>query len=56
MNGKTVGELIEHLSKHHPAPNDLKSPFIAVSQNYADDQVELKEIDEIAIIPPVSGG
>ena len=56
MNGKTVGELRAYLSENHPELNDLKSLFIAVNQSYADDHAELKETDEIAIIPPVSGG
>ena len=56
MNGKTVGELRGYLSLNHPGLSDLNSLFIAVNHDYAADHVELKETDEIAIIPPVSGG
>jgi molybdopterin converting factor subunit 1 len=56
INGHTVAELRQHLSRNYPALEGLKSLFIAVNQHYADDKTELKETDEIAIIPPVSGG
>jgi molybdopterin converting factor subunit 1 len=56
INGATVGDLRRYLSSRHPGLNDLNSLFIAVNQNYAGDHTELKETDEIAIIPPVSGG
>lgn len=52
----TVGELRQMLTSRHPALLDLRSLFIAVNLLYADDKHVLKENDEIALIPPVSGG
>ncbi len=54
--GKTVGELREELIRTYPQLRNLRSLFIAVNLNYASDSVELSETDEIALIPPVSGG
>ncbi|POY36467.1 molybdopterin converting factor subunit 1 [Solitalea longa] len=53
---KTVGELREHLYKQFPSLEKLNSLMIAVNMNYAEDLLELKAGDEIALIPPVSGG
>lgn len=54
--GSTVADLRQHLTENYPELIDLKSLFIAVNHNYADDQTELRSSDEIAVIPPVSGG
>ena len=35
---------------------DVRSLYIAVNKEYAKDDLVLKETDEIALIPPVSGG
>jgi molybdopterin synthase sulfur carrier subunit len=40
----------------YPNLKGLKSLLIAVNNEYAEDSVELLESDEIALIPPVSGG
>ncbi len=56
INGTTVGELRQELSERFPELLDLKSLFIAVNNDYADDDRLLKPTDEIALIPPVSGG
>jgi molybdopterin converting factor subunit 1 len=56
VSGNTVASLRQHLSQNYPKLDDLRSLFIAVNQKYADDRSELKESDEIALIPPVSGG
>ena len=56
INGETVADLRNHLSKHYPKLESLNSLFIAVNQNYADGETKLTEADEIALIPPVSGG
>lgn len=56
MEGVTVGDLRIFLSRQHPQLTGLRSLFIAVNQNYADDSQTLTETDEIALIPPVSGG
>jgi molybdopterin converting factor subunit 1 len=52
----TVGELRSWLTTRYPSLTELRSLFIAVNQNYAADEVALKESDEIVLIPPVSGG
>jgi len=56
LNGNSVGDLRQHLNTAYPQLKKLRSLFIAVNQNYAEDHLELKETDEIALIPPVSGG
>jgi molybdopterin synthase sulfur carrier subunit len=56
IRGTTVGELREELNERFPELMGLKSLFIAVNNDYADDDRVLKSTDEIALIPPVSGG
>ncbi len=52
----TVGELREALIRQFPELARLKSLAIAVNSEYAQDGNLIKEGDEIALIPPVSGG
>jgi molybdopterin converting factor subunit 1 len=53
----TVRELKAHLTEKFPAAmNALESSFFAKNQAYAGDDAALTEKDEIALIPPVSGG
>ena len=54
--GGTVGELRNELVATYPRLRDLRSLFIAVNLAYVNDDVVLSETDEIALIPPVSGG
>lgn len=54
--GNTVADLRKRLAEQYPALKGLRSLFIAVNQAYAADATELNENDEIALIPPVSGG
>jgi len=56
VNGNSVSDLRAHLHTHFPKISSLNSLFIAVNNNYASDDTILKESDEIALIPPVSGG
>jgi sulfur-carrier protein len=56
IRGTTVGELRQELAERFPELLDLRSLFIAVNSDYADDNLVLKPTDEIALIPPVSGG
>jgi molybdopterin converting factor subunit 1 len=51
-----VQNLIDQLKSDHPKFAELKSFLIAVNLEYADMQKSLKDGDEVAIIPPVSGG
>ncbi|MEX6689717.1 MoaD/ThiS family protein [Danxiaibacter flavus] len=52
----TVGELRRHLYNIYPQLEKLNSLMIAVNNNYANDDDRLQSSDEIALIPPVSGG
>ena len=54
--GSKVIDLRKGLISYYPELEKLRSLFIAVNQNYSEDVTELKETDEIALIPPVSGG
>lgn len=56
LSGQTVAALRTTLVSKYPALVGLRSLLIAVNNTYADDDVVLKENDEIALIPPVSGG
>ncbi|GMN05219.1 hypothetical protein MTsPCn5_06070 [Croceitalea sp. MTPC5] len=53
---KTVKELRVFLGNAYPELNKLSSLAIAVNNNYAHDDNEINSYDEIALIPPVSGG
>ncbi len=53
---KTVLELKQLISKTYPKFGELSSLAVAVNSEYAKDDVPLNRNDEIAIIPPVSGG
>ncbi|HVF41991.1 MAG TPA: molybdenum cofactor biosynthesis protein MoaE [Pyrinomonadaceae bacterium] len=56
--GASAGEAFERLLEEYPALRRFRdSLLVAVNQEYARDlSVELKEGDEIAVFPPVSGG
>jgi molybdopterin synthase sulfur carrier subunit len=54
--GINVRELKELLEKDFPELKRLKSYFIAIDDEYAEDDQILTVSNEIAIIPPVSGG
>lgn len=54
--GYTVLELKNSLFQKYPSFSNLKSLYIALNNEYADDHSVLKADDEIALIPPVSGG
>jgi molybdopterin synthase sulfur carrier subunit len=54
--GQTVADLRDALNSRYPPLRSLRSLFIAVNNSYAEEQIHLKESDEIALIPPVSGG
>ncbi len=53
---KTVKELREFLNKSYPELGKLSSLVIAVNNSYARDDEQINSYDEIALIPPVSGG
>jgi molybdopterin converting factor subunit 1 len=55
--GATLADLRSALADLHPrlAPL-LGRSLVAINGQYADDACELQESDEVAVIPPVSGG
>ena len=56
MDGEKVGELKLELMARFPEMKSLNSLLVAVNNAYAKDDMVIKEKDEIALIPPVSGG
>lgn len=52
----TVKELKTYLGKTYPELNKLSSLAVAVNNTYAEDDHIINSYDEIALIPPVSGG
>lgn len=56
LEGQTVAAVRAHLLATYPQLVGLRSLLIAVNNEYADETMVLKETDEIALIPPVSGG
>lgn len=56
VKGNSVKDLRDTLLALYPSLKDLNSLMIAVNNTYAEDTVALHEADEIALIPPVSGG
>lgn len=55
-DGRTVGELRTLLMLKFPQLTTLRSLMVAVNNVYASDDQPLTAGDEIALIPPVSGG
>ncbi len=57
LNGApTVEELKSTLEEKYPRLKQLASYMVAVNNEYAQQQQVIETGDEIAIIPPVSGG
>lgn len=56
-DGATVADVRRALADRYPALGErLSSIRLAVNQTFADDATSLQSGDEIALIPPVSGG
>ncbi|MBW3129135.1 molybdopterin converting factor subunit 1 [Hymenobacter profundi] len=55
-DGQLVQNLLAELRQQYPALGKLSSLAVAVNNDYATDDTPLHERDEIALIPPVSGG
>ncbi len=55
-SGATIAILKEKLLGQYPDLGKLKSLSFAVGENYQHDSFILSDKDEVAIIPPVSGG
>ena len=54
--GASVGDLIGQLHQDYPALAGIRSLLVAVNGEYAEAEQVLAHQDEIALIPPVSGG
>jgi molybdopterin synthase catalytic subunit len=55
--GATVGDVLAHCAKQIPRLKDaLPSLAVAVNQQYAGAETALESNDEVALLPPVSGG
>lgn len=53
----TVADLINHLKQHHPNWElDERKLSVAVNMEYATGSDAIHPDDEVALIPPVSGG
>ena len=52
---KNVKSLRTHLSEKYPSISWASVAF-AVNKQYAEDEEPLRQGDEVALIPPVSGG
>lgn len=52
----TVGELRGWLMERYPAMKSLRAVMIAVNKTYAADAQPIADGDEVAVIPPLSGG
>ena len=51
-----VQTVLSKLKKEFPKLKEVKSLMVAVNSEYAEGDLLLTEQDEIALIPPVSGG
>ena len=51
-----VQAILERLKVFFPKLKEIKSLMVAVNSEYAEGDLLLTERDEIALIPPVSGG
>lgn len=56
VKGTDLSELRQALISQYPDFGKLASLKFAVNTNYVDDSFQLKENDEVVLIPPVSGG
>ena len=55
--GTSVSQIFDHLVSQHPSLEKWRSlTRYAINQHFAEAQTILQNGDEIALIPPVSGG
>ena len=58
-NGRSVKNLVELINKRYPTIGDLiykKTILVSVNQEIAHEETTVQEGDEIALLPPFSGG
>jgi molybdopterin converting factor subunit 1 len=54
--GATVSDVIEHVRGMGDSGRLPPAPMVAVNEQYAPRECELRAGDEVALIPPVAGG
>ena len=54
--GFTTKDLLRQLQEQYPALQGLASLVLAVNETYQPGEIALAANDEVALIPPVSGG
>ncbi|MGH9391551.1 MAG: molybdopterin converting factor subunit 1, partial [Vicinamibacteria bacterium] len=55
--GSTLGQLLEHLLGTYPGLRaHRESMLLAVNEEFSDPSTRLEAGDEVALLPPVSGG
>jgi molybdopterin synthase catalytic subunit len=53
----TLGDVLQHYAQKFPAVERLSSSLaLSVNQEYASSETSLRDGDEVALLPPVSGG
>jgi molybdopterin converting factor subunit 1 len=56
-DGATVGQVVDGLRAKHPGLRPAsEQAMLAVNQEYVGAEYRLRDGDELALIPPVSGG
>jgi len=55
-SGSTIAELLAQVCAQYPGLPDSNRIVVAVNNEYRDSDFILDDGDEIALIPPVSGG
>lgn len=56
-DGATISDLISELATEHKRLMEMApSLMVSVNQEYMPRETVLKDLDEVAFIPPVSGG
>jgi len=56
QSSMTVEELRKHLNAEFADFSSINGYMVAINQEYATDDMTITVTDEVAIIPPVSGG
>jgi len=54
--GMRVADLLATIRAQYPALSEIRSMLVAVNGEYAEADQTISHQDEIALIPPVSGG